>query len=170
MSQILFAEHEQKHVLKFVGDIRVNVAPTMSAYLQKIGSTNESSIVIDLKGTTCMDSTCLGMLAKIALASQEKLGTQPTLVSTNPDVTRIIDSMGLDQLFLIIRDDAHTCDEAIELPTRVMNEEQLKEQVLDAHKTLMELSKHNEDCFRDLVAALESEKTADTSSRVSGQN
>ena len=170
MSKILFADHEQKHVLKFVGDIRVNVAPTISAYLQSFGSGSPGSIVIDLKDTSCMDSTCLGLLAKIALASQDKLGTQPTLVTTNPDVTRVIDSMGFDQLFLIIRDDAPTCSDAIELPTRVMNEEQLKEQVLDAHKTLMKLSKHNQECFKDLVTALEAEPEPDTSSRVSGQN
>ena len=162
MSKILFAQHERKHVLKFVGDIRVNVAPTISAYLQSIGSQDETSIVIDLKSTTCMDSTCLGLLAKIALASQRLLGTEPTLVTTNPDVTRIIDSMGFEQLFYLLRDDAHTCDEAFELPTRVMNETQLTEQVVDAHKTLMKLNKHNEECFSDLVSALEAEQAGES--------
>lgn len=167
MSQILFAEHEGKHVLKFVGDIRVNLAPTISAYVPKIGMGEESSIVIDLKQTTCMDSTCLGVLAKIALAAKEQLGTLPTLVTTNPDVTRIVDSMGFEQLFYIIRDDTHTCDDAVELPTRVMNEAQLADQVLDAHRTLMKLSKHNEECFRDLVSALEGEQFANDSNRAS---
>lgn len=170
MSKILFAQHERKHVLKFVGDIRVNVAPTITAYLEKVGDDEIEAIVIDLKSTTCMDSTCLGLLAKIALASKQKLGTEPTLVTTNPDVTRVIDSMGFDQLFLLIREDAHTCDEAIELPTRVMNEEQLKKQVLDAHKTLMKLNQHNEECFRDLVNALEAEQIEDANPRVSAQN
>jgi anti-anti-sigma factor len=157
MSKILFAELERTHVLKFVGDIRVNVAPTISAFLERVGNEDEEAIVIDLKACTCIDSTCLGVLAKIALASAEILGTQPTLVSTNPDITRVIDSMGFEQIFLIVRDDTPTCSECIELPTRVMNEEQLKEQVLDAHRTLMKLNKDNEASFRDLVAALEAE-------------
>lgn len=162
MSKILFAEHDGKHVLKFQGDIRVNVAPTISAYLDNVGLNREEAIVLDLKETTCIDSTCLGLLAKIAIASMTAMGTQPTLVTANPDITRIIDSMGFDQIFLIVRDDTPTCDEAVELPTRVMNEEQLKAQVLDAHKTLMKLNKHNEECFRDLVAALEAEELSET--------
>ncbi len=158
MSKILFAQHQRKHILKFVGDIRVNVAPTITAYLERVGSQDETDIVLDLKSTTCMDSTCLGLLAKIAIASKQHLGSIPTLVTTNPDVTRVIDSMGFEQLFCLVREDAHTCDEAHELPTRVMNEDQLTEQVVEAHKTLMSLSKHNEDCFRDLVLALEAEQ------------
>ena len=87
------------------------------------------------------------------------------MVTTNPDVTRIIDSMGFEQLFYLIRDDAHTCDEAFELPTRVMNETQLTEQVVDAHKTLMKLNKHNEECFSDLVSALEAEQAGESVSQ-----
>ncbi len=170
MSKILFAEYQGTHVLKFIGDIRVNLAPTISAYLEKIGTHKEKAIVLDLKATTCMDSTCLGLLAKIAIGSMTALGSQPTLVTTNPDVTRVIDSMGFDQIFLLVRTDEPTCDQAIELPTRVMNEEQLKEQVLEAHKTLMKLNKHNEECFRDLVTALEAEEclTADPKRRAKG--
>jgi hypothetical protein len=39
-----------------------------------------------------------------------------------------------------------------------MSEELLREQVLDAHRTLMSLNKQNEESFCDLVDALESEK------------
>ena len=45
MSKILFAQHERKHVLKFVGDIRVNVAPTITAYLEKVGDDEIEAIV-----------------------------------------------------------------------------------------------------------------------------
>ena len=158
MSKILFAEHDGSHVLKFAGDIRLNLAPTLNGFLQQIGKNGEKAVVLDLTETTCMDSTSLGLLAKIAIASKAILDVQPTLVTTNPDVTRIVRSMGFDQIFVIIDHDMHTCDEVFELPTHVMSEELLREQVLDAHRTLMNLNKHNEDCFCDLVDALESEK------------
>lgn len=158
MNKILFAEHEGNHVLKFVGDIRVNLCPTLNGFLQQIGSHEEKAIVLDLTETSCMDSTSLGFLAKIALASEEKLGCQPTLVTPNPDLTRIIRTMGFDQIFIIIDHAIHTCDDALELPTHVMSEEMLRDQVLDAHKTLMAMNEHNAACFCDLVEALEAEK------------
>lgn len=158
MSKILFAEHDGSHVLKFVGDIRLNLAPTLNGFLQQIGRQREKAVVLDLTETTCMDSTSLGLLAKIAIASKAILNVQPTIVTSNPDVTRIVRSMGFEQIFIIIDHAIHTCDEALELPTHVMSEELLREQVLDAHRTLMTLSKHNEECFCDLVDALEMEK------------
>lgn len=158
MSKILFAEHDGNHVLKFVGDIRLNVAPTLNGFLQQIGKQKEKAVVLDLTEATCMDSTSLGLLAKIAIASKAILHVQPTLVTSNPDITRVVRSMGFDQIFLIIDHAIHTCDEALELPTYVTSEELLREQVLDAHRTLMKLNKHNEECFCDLVEALETEK------------
>lgn len=157
MSKILFAEHDGSHVLKFTGDIRFNLAPTLTGFVQQIGSRSEKSIVLDLTETTCMDSTSFGLLAKISLASQSILNVQPTLVTTNPDITRVVRSMGFDQIFVIIDQVMHTCDGALELPTHVMSEELLREQILDAHRTLMDLNEHNEACFCDLVDALEAE-------------
>ncbi len=166
MSKILFAEHDGNHVLKFVGDIRVNLAPTLNGFLQKIGDRKEKAIVLDLSETTCMDSTSLGLLAKISLASQSILNCQPTMVTPNPDITRVVRSMGFEQIFLIIDHSMHTCDDALELPTHVMSEELLREQVLDAHRTLISLSKHNEECFSDLVQALEAEQKPMNSNKV----
>ena len=157
MSKILFAEHDGSHVLKFIGDIRFNLAPTLTGFVQQIGSRGEKAIVLDLTETTCMDSTSLGLLAKISLACQSILNVQPTLVTTNPDITRVVRSMGFEQIFIIIDYVIHACDGALELPTHVMSEELLREQVLDAHRTLMDLNEHNEACFCDLVDALEAE-------------
>jgi anti-anti-sigma factor len=168
MSKILFAEHESTHVLKFVGDIRFNLAPTLTGFVQQIGQQSEKAIVLDLTETTCIDSTSLGMLAKISLASQSILNVQPTLVTTNPDITRVVRSMGFEQIFIIIDDIVHTCDGALELPTHVMNEELLREQILDAHRTLIDLNEHNEACFCDLVDALEAEKNPATLVRAAG--
>ena len=157
MSKILFAEHDGNHVLKFIGDIRFNLAPTLTGFVQQIGSRGEKAIVLDLTEATCMDSTSLGLLAKASLASQAILNVQPTLVTTNPDITRVVHCMGFEQIFIIIDDMMYSCDGALELPIHAMSEELLRIQVLDAHRTLMALNEHNEACFCDLVDALEAE-------------
>ncbi len=162
MSKILFAEQNGVHVLKFVGDVRVALGPTIHGFLDRIGqSKNQKSIVIDLNETTNIDSTSLGLLAKIALKSSQYLGAKPTLVTPNEDITRVILSMGFEQIFVIIDKEMNTCDEALELPTSVVSEAALREQVLEAHKTLMSLNECNEACFCTLVEALEAEKLND---------
>ncbi len=166
MGTILFAQLDNVQVLKFVGDVRVTLGPTISRYLESIGQdTSLKSIVIDLTEAVGIDSTSLGLLAKISLRSQEFLKVLPTIVSTNADVTRILHSMGFERVFLIVEDTDLCRDQMGELPTSVVSESELREQVLEAHRVLMSLNKSNEMKFRDLVEALELEKTL-----LSGQN
>jgi len=159
MGTILFAQVDSVQVLKFVGDVRVTLGPTISKYLESIGQDSRlKSIVIDLTETTCIDSTSLGLLAKISLRSQDALKVLPTIVSTNDDVTRILTSMGFERVFLIVGDTDICCEQMGELPESSATEAELRDQVLEAHRILMKLSKDNELKFRDLVAALELEQ------------
>jgi anti-anti-sigma factor len=159
MGTILFAEIDNVQVLKFVGDVRVTLGPTISNYLDGIGKNGRlKSIVIDLTETTCIDSTSLGLLAKISLRSQEALKALPTIVSTNDDVTRILTSMGFERVFLIVEDIDVCCEQMGELPEAIVSESELRGQVLEAHRVLMQLSKSNEMKFKELVIALEREQ------------
>ena len=56
-----------------------------------------------------------------------------------------------------------------ELPTEITSEEVMRDQVLDAHKTLMALDDQNCDKFQDLVEGLEYEKEHERSRVKSGQ-
>ncbi len=161
MGTILFAQVENVQVLKFLGDVRVTLGPTISRYLESIGQDAKlKSIIIDLTEAIGIDSTSLGLLAKISLRSQEFLKVLPTIVSTNVDVTRILHSMGFERVFLIVEDTDLYCEQMGELPTSVVSESELREQVLEAHRVLMGLNKSNELQFKDLVEALEKEKSA----------
>ncbi|MBT7541781.1 MAG: STAS domain-containing protein [Gammaproteobacteria bacterium] len=161
MGTILFAQVENVQVLKLSGDVRVTLGPTISRYLESIGQeTKLKSIIIDLTEAIGIDSTSLGLLAKISLRSQEFLKVLPTIVSTNVDVTRILHSMGFERVFLIVEDTDLCCEQMGELPTSVVSEPELREQVLEAHRVLMGLNKSNEMQFKDLVEALEKEKSA----------
>ena len=162
--KILFAAHDGVHVLKFVGDVRVTLGPAISAFLDKIGNCQSfRSIIIDLSETVGIDSTSLGLLAKIAMRVDESYGAKPTIVSTNDDITRILLSMGFDQVFVI----AHDVGEGLtgigsgcEVPCRAVSEQDMREQVLDAHRALMSMNETNRETFQDLVGALEAEAAA----------
>jgi anti-anti-sigma factor len=157
--KLLVAEQDGVHVLKFVGDVRVTLGPTIDAFLTALMKTEDfRSVIIDLTETKGIDSTSLGFLAKISIGAKDIFGIVPTIVSTNDDITRILLSMGFDQVFLIIKEPMESSIEMGEVPVKDVAEEDLREKVLEAHQVLMQLNEDNQNTFRDLVVALQREQ------------
>ena len=154
--KIQFAEQEGTFVLKFVGEIRLTLCSALDATIEKIFSAlNFSAIVIDLTETQSIDSTTLGLLAKLSILSRQKVGLLPTVVTTHPDITRLLQSMGFDQVFNIVGRPV-PCPESLEdLPPQDQTEEVVRTKVLEAHRILMGLNESNREAFHDLVSALE---------------
>jgi|TARA_R110000782_G_scaffold119318_1_gene210018 anti-anti-sigma factor len=155
--KIQFAESEGTFVLKFIGDVRLTLCAALDAYIEKIFSVlTFNAIIIDLTETDGIDSTSLGLLAKLSILSRQKVGFLPTLVSTQDDMNRLLQSMGFDQVFNIVSQLTPTATELEDLPGQELSEELVKDKVLEAHRILMNLNEHNREAFRDLVSALES--------------
>lgn len=154
--KIQFAEREGTFVLKFIGEIRLTLCSALDATIEQIfSSVNFSSIVIDLTESRSVDSTTLGLLAKLSILSRQKVGLLPTLVTTQEDITRLLHSMGFDQVFNIVDQPVPTPEQLADLPTQDQSEEVVKARVLEAHRILMSLNETNREAFRDLVTALE---------------
>jgi|TARA_R110001606_G_scaffold112726_1_gene239645 anti-anti-sigma factor len=155
--KIQFAESEGTFVLKFIGDVRLTLCAALDAYIEKIFSVlTFDAIIIDLTETDGIDSTSLGLLAKLSILSRQKVGFLPTLVSTQDDMNRLLQSMGFDQVFNIVSQITPTEAELADLPGQELSEDLVKDKVLEAHRILMDLNDHNREAFRDLVSALES--------------
>ncbi|HKI75172.1 MAG TPA: STAS domain-containing protein, partial [Pseudomonadales bacterium] len=131
MGKILVAEQDGVKVLKFIGDVRVSLSPTLTDFVRDLGKCcNVHSILIDLSETDSIDSTALGILAKISLTSQETLHCLPTILSCKDDINRILFSMGFDNVFVIVNEASGVIGPLGELPTQLVSEDQLREQVL----------------------------------------
>ena len=155
--KIQFAESEGTFVLKFVGDVRLTLCAALDAYIEKIFSVlTFNAIIIDLTEADGIDSTSLGLLAKLSILSKQKVGFLPTLVSDQDDMNRLLQSMGFDQVFNIVSQLTPTDAELKDLPGQMLSEELVKDKVLEAYRILMNLNEHNRAAFRDLVSALES--------------
>lgn len=155
--RIQFAEAEGTFVLKFIGDVRLTLCAALDAYIEKIFSAlHFDAIVIDLSETEAIDSTSLGLLAKLSILSQQKVGFMPTLVSQHDDMNRLLQSMGFDQVFNIVSEPQPTDADLRDLPGQMLSEALVKDKVLEAHRILMDLNEHNREAFRDLVSTLES--------------
>lgn len=154
--KIQCAEYNDIFVLKCSGEVRLTFCSALNATIEKIIKAHSfKSIVIDLTEVISIDSTTLGLLAKLSILSKRKFGMLPTLASTNPDVNRVLDSMGFNQVFNMVHTPA-PCPECLDdLPEQDQSETVVKERVLEAHQILMSLNESNRNEFRDLVTALE---------------
>ena len=154
--KIQFAEQSGTFILKFVGEVRLTVCSALDATIEKIfTSLNFSAIVIDLTETRSIDSTTLGLLAKLSILSRQRIGLLPTVVTTHEDISRLLHSMGFDQVFNIVESPLPCPDCLADLPSQDQSEEVVKAKVLEAHQILMSLNESNREAFHDLVTALE---------------
>lgn len=159
--RVLQAERSGVYILKLLGEVRLNSCSTIDASIDSIVSDpNFSSLVVDLSESSLLDSTTLGLLAKLAIRAKGKSHFLPSIVSTNPDITRVLLTMGFDSIYLIVDKPLSTIDGlhelvATELRCDELDEQGMREQVLSAHKVLMDMNDQNYEQFKDLVNALE---------------
>jgi anti-anti-sigma regulatory factor len=62
-----------------------------------------TSYIIDLRDANYLDSTSLGLIAKIARHTHLNSLPRPSIFSTNENINEILNSMGFDGIFLILK-------------------------------------------------------------------
>lgn len=154
--RIQFAEQDGTYILKFIGEVRLTLCSALDSTIEKIFSAeNFSTTVIDLTETSSIDSTTLGLLAKLSILTRQKVGLLPTVVTPQADITRLLHSMGFDQVFNIIDQPRASAGALVDLPCQDQSEDVVRGKVLEAHRILMGLNDSNRAAFQDLVNALE---------------
>ncbi|OAL80141.1 anti-anti-sigma factor [Acinetobacter sp. SFB] len=164
-----YASLNGTHIFKLIGEVRAQSCISLDKLLSKIEQqSNVVGAIVDLTQTTFIDSTVLGILAKLGLKLKQIHQIQAVMLSTNPDITTLANSMGLGQVFVILNycGDPKLCTR--ELIEGHITHNAMLTTVLDAHKTLMKLNENNQNMFEPLVKQLQKEQ--DTIEKVSQQN
>lgn len=163
MDTVYFAQMNQVMVLRFVGFIRYPLSPALEQLLNRIltdSSPTIQAIVIDLCQTQLIDSTNLGLLARIANWSITHLQVKPVLYSTNPDVTSTLLGVSFDLVFTILNQ--QPTDQITPPPNTVLTPTDmpadLGPMILRAHETLMALSDNNYQQFAEVVRVLQAQQ------------
>lgn len=154
--QILVADHDGVYVIKMIGDVRLTLCISFDQFIDAMfKNENFTSVLFDLSDAEAIDSTTLGLMAKISILGQERCGVTPVILASNPSIQRILQTMGFGDIFTIVdRLDAPILD-GRPLNCSNCDEEEVKEKVIEAHKILMGLNADNADTFRNLVNMLE---------------
>jgi len=157
--RILVGDHDGVYVIRFEGDVRVTLCGSFDHYLEvMLRDPDFVSVLVDLSDAVAIDSTSLGVLAKLSIGVKESKNRLPTLVCDAPDILRILINMGFEDVFAIVDDNYDSQQNLAELPVGTdIGEDEMRERVIEAHKVLMDMNEHNKNTFKDLVGALEAE-------------
>lgn len=154
--RVLHASRGGIHVLRFIGDIRYPLSPSLERFLDQLfAEAQPAGFVIDLTETSSIDSTNLGLIARIANRMRTNGGGRVTLVSDREEINEVLTSMGFDRVFDIVQPGEPFPKETERVPLREADRETMLRTVLEAHRTLMALNERNRELFRDVVTLLE---------------
>jgi len=153
---VMAAEHQGHYVIKMSGDVRLTLCATIDEYLESMfANDNFCEVIVDLTEVDGLDSTTLGLMAKLALRSRQVSGRVPILFSPNASITRLLHSMGFESIFIIREEQADKDEQLATLPELKVDEQNIRRRVIAAHRTLMGLNEKNQQAFASLVNTLE---------------
>ena len=154
-----YASLNGTHIFKLIGEVRAHSCISLDKLLNKLEQHEDVvGAIVDLTQTTFIDSTVLGVLAKLGLKLKQIHHLQAIMLSTNPDITTLANSMGLGQVFVILNycGESDVCTQT--LVDDHINHANMLSTVLEAHKTLMQLNENKQNMFEPLVKQLEKEQ------------
>lgn len=154
---ISYAEQDGTTVIRLQGAIRYTQANALDRFLDELFARGEfTHILVDLTGAESIDSTGLGLLAKIANLMRRRDGGRPLLVSSQPDINAVLNSICLDEAFVLC-DGNPALGSSQALPAGDPSERELAQTVLDAHRWLCEMNDSNRLMFQNVVSVFERE-------------
>ncbi len=163
--RVTHAESEGVHVLRYFGRINYVLAPAIKQFADDL--VNQGDVrgwVFDLTHAELLDSTNLGLLARLAVRSGAADPARSVIVSPSDDLNSVLRSMSFDQLFDIVTvapPDESTQEGGEDIAGPAASRRELGETMLDAHRALIALSDSGRLEFEQVVAALEAELSGD---------
>ena len=153
LGRVLYAEADGNWVFRFEGAIRYTMAHPLDAFLEQVfarGALN--SAVADLRDASAIDSTGIGLLAKIARIARDRQAPRPLLFCGNEEVEEMLTSVCMDRVFTMVSGELHP-SALSPLAATYPTETQLAGTIEQAHRLLCELSEDNRARFEGVVEA-----------------
>ena len=166
IGSIQVAEHQGVYVIKMEGDVRLTLCLSFDQFIQAmLDSDGFCSVIFDLSKATAIDSTTLGLMAKISILSKNLSSDLPMVITASQNIRRLLVSMGFEDIVSIV--EQASIPELIpqDIVVAQLDEDLVRQKVLEAHRYLITLSEHNASAFRELVDTLESDNNTSNTSQ-----
>jgi anti-anti-sigma factor len=157
--QILISDKADHYLIKLVGDVRLTLSGSLNRYMDVLfGNNNVQSMVVDMLDAKAVDSTTLGLIAKLGLHCREQYQMNVKLFCQNPSIIRTLECMSFDEIIDIFQQSPKGFDAELRCLDAVTSEvDEVRQHVLEAHKLLIKLNPKNGAEFTDLINALEAD-------------
>lgn len=149
------------HVLRYFGTVNYTLAPGLQRFLDHlIHEAPLSGLVFDLTAAESLDSTNLGLMARVNEEVHDLGAANSVIISNNEDIDVVLRSMGFDQTFDL--HPASSVPDAVAEPVEAepASATELHHTMLDAHRALCRLSEAGRLEFEPVVACLERDSIA----------
>jgi anti-anti-sigma factor len=151
-----FAEKDDITFLKMVGNLKYTSSSGFDHFVDGLMERGYRNVLLDLSEATYIDSTNLGLIAKIAGRARNNPDVHVTILSPNEDINEILKSMHFDKLFTIVEEYPDNRD-LEEIPDQERGRREDLRMLVEAHRALMDVHEKNRPQFKDVVELLESE-------------
>lgn len=152
---VYYAKHRDTYVIKLTGEVRYLLGCSFDDFLTRLFAREDfRDILIDLTETRMIDSTCLGLLAKIAIYKRRRSSEKVTIFSTDEDINKILDGVGFYSIFNICNANPTPAGDADQINVCAADQSHLAKTLYDAHLILSELNDKNREMFRNVVDEL----------------
>lgn len=157
--QIFVAEHKGVYVIRMIGDVRLTLCISFDQFIENMFANEPlKSVVFDLREAEGIDSTTLGLMAKISIGARERSLKPPVVFTRSASIERLLVSMGFEDIFEIVTGEHLPFNATLPLNEIVVDEGAIEQRVLEAHQILMTLNRPNMLKFNELVQALQDKK------------
>lgn len=151
--EILLAKGPERWSFQFVGDVRLSLCTTLDQLIGDVFSAGYPvELAVDLTKASNIDSTCLGLLAKLAMQYEAETQSLPYLCCPHEHLIELLESLGLESLFNLVADIQAVDAEPV--PLRPCDAVSAQPLVLEAHERLAQLNTDNQAQFQGLIDSL----------------
>lgn len=153
-----FAENNNFYLIKMSGHLKYTGSGGFDTFVENLFSKIHDKVVfIDLTEAQYLDSTNLGIMAKISDIMLTRYEKRTTIISSNPDITTLLTNIGFDDFFTILDECPDTTTMLSDISEMVTGNRSMAMMMLEAHKSLMEMNDRNKKVFSSVVDLLQQE-------------
>ena len=149
------------HIFRYFGTVNFTLAPGLQRFLQHlIHDGGVSALVFDLTEAESLDSTNLGLMARVNEQVRDAGAANSVIISSNEDIDVVLRSMGFEQSFELFSGDRAASPASEEpISAEAASALELRRTMLEAHRALMRMSEAGRLEFEQVVACLERDTT-----------
>ena len=162
MAKAYYGQLGSTSVFRLAGQIRYGLARRLRAFVDDvIAPAGCDAVFIDLREVDFIDSTGLGLVARIGRLTLEQRGRRAAIVVGAGDVAITLRSAGFDELFVMLAEFPYDPGVAAsEIPLSELigpHDSQMGHVILDAHRDLAAVSEESRTTFRQVIDSLEAD-------------